>query len=231
VGQFCTKPGVVFVPAAHDLTDEVGALLVTGEGVGTPQPMLNRRILDSYVQGVERLLELGVLDVVAGAVTPADAEVASPIVLVTSLDDFRKHREVLEEECFGPSSVLVRYDSLEQLEELLGELPGALAACLHADEVEYGAVEGVVARLRGFAGRVVVDGWSTGVAVTWTMHHGGPWPATTNALHTSVGATAARRFLRPITFQGTPAPLLPQVLHDGNPLGVPRRVDGRLELA
>lgn len=231
VGQFCTNPGVVFVPASHDLTAEVGALLVDGEDFGTPQPMLNQRILDSYVAGVERLRELGAVDVVGGSVTPADATVASPIVFVTDVERFREHREVLEDECFGPSSVLVRYDSLGQLEELLGELPGALVASLHAEEGEYSALAGIVARLRGVAGRIVVDGWPTGVAVTWTMHHGGPWPATTNALHTSVGATASRRFLRPITFQDTPVPLLPEALHDGNPFGVPRRVDGRLELA
>jgi NADP-dependent aldehyde dehydrogenase len=231
VGQFCTNPGIVLVPASHDLTAEVGALLADGEPVGEPRPMLNQRILDAYVDGVERLRGLGTLDVVAGSVTSADAGVASPIVFVTDVDGFRVHREILGHECFGPSSVLVRYDSLAQLEDLLRDMPGALTASLHAEEDEYDVIGDILARLRGFAGRIVVDGWPTGVAVTWTMHHGGPWPATTNALHTSVGATAARRFLRPITFQDAPAGLLPEVLHDDNPLGVPRRVDGRLELA
>src|SRR5699024_8781389 len=104
VGQFCTNPGVVFVPASDDLTAEVEALLVEGQDVAAPQPMLNRRILDSYVAGVERLRGLGALDVVAGSITAVDADVASPIVFVTDVERFREHREVLEHECFGPSS-------------------------------------------------------------------------------------------------------------------------------
>jgi NADP-dependent aldehyde dehydrogenase len=78
------------------------------------------------------------------------------------------------------------------------------------------------------AGRVIFNGWPTGVAVTWAMQHGGPWPATTGSLHTSVGQTAARRFLRPVAYQGLPQELLPEALRDGNPLGIVRRVDGVL---
>jgi NADP-dependent aldehyde dehydrogenase len=73
-----------------------------------------------------------------------------------------------------------------------------------------------------------VDGYPTGVGVTWAMHHGGPWPATTDSGHTSVGATSIRRFLRPVAWQGVPDALLPPELQDANPLGIPRRVDGRI---
>jgi len=87
----------------------------------------------------------------------------------------------------------------------------------------------LTARLGRLAGRVVFNGWPTGVAVTWAQNHGGPWPASTS-LHTSVGATAIRRFLRPVAFQSAPDHALPAELRDGNPLGIPRRVDGRLVL-
>jgi NADP-dependent aldehyde dehydrogenase len=87
----------------------------------------------------------------------------------------------------------------------------------------------VLDRLETVAGRVLFDGWPTGVAVNWAQHHGGPWPATTSA-HTSVGATAVRRFLRPIAYQSAPAGLLPEALRDENPLRIPRRVDGVIVL-
>jgi len=88
---------------------------------------------------------------------------------------------------------------------------------------------GLLGILRKKAGRIIVNGWPTGVAVTWSQHHGGPWPATTSVLHTSVGATAIRRFLRPVVYQNVPDDLLPAELQEANPLGIPRRVDGALQ--
>ena len=82
--------------------------------------------------------------------------------------------------------------------------------------------------LRDRAGRLVYNGWPTGVAVAWAMHHGGPYPSTTASIHTSVGVTAVRRFLRPVCYQNTPQALLPEALRDDNPLGLPRRIDGAI---
>jgi NADP-dependent aldehyde dehydrogenase len=229
VGQFCTKPGVVFVPASDDLTSQVASLLEGDRA--TARPMLNDRILDSYTQGLARLIETDVVEVVAGEVTSPGAAAATPIVFATSIEAMRGKFDVFTNECFGPTSVLVRYSSLEELEELLADLPGCLAACMQADAVEFDALGGVFSALRSLAGRVVLDGWPTGVAVTWAIHHGGPWPATTNALHTSVGASAIRRFLRPQSYQNVPGELLPAELRDENLHTIPRRVDGRLELA
>jgi NADP-dependent aldehyde dehydrogenase len=98
---------------------------------------------------------------------------------------------------------------------------------LHAEPGE--EVTGLADWMASRAGRVLFGGWPTGVAVSWAQHHGGPWPAT-NTVFTSVGATAVRRFLRPVVYQDAPASVLPPALRDGNPLGIPRRVDGRLEL-
>jgi NADP-dependent aldehyde dehydrogenase len=119
---------------------------------------------------------------------------------------------------------------MADLSSSLDALPGSLTVAVHAENDDVAALGPIVARLRDKAGRVVFDGWPTGVAVTWSMQHGGPWPATTSSLHTSVGATAIRRFLRPVTYQDAPPALLPEALRDDNPWRMPRRVDGRLVL-
>ena len=110
--------------------------------------------------------------------------------------------ETLLEECFGPVTVLVRYSSEEELHTALRAVPGSLTATLHSEPGD--EVAETLALLQARAGRVLFAGWPTGVAVTWSQQHGGPWPATTS-LHTSVGATAIRRFLRPVAYQSAPA--------------------------
>ncbi|NUS10870.1 MAG: aldehyde dehydrogenase (NADP(+)), partial [Streptomyces sp.] len=136
---------------------------------------------------------------------------------------------VLLEECFGPLTVVVRYGSAEELAGVLDRLPGNLTATAHLGAAEAaepgGPAAGLLARLSALAGRVLVNGWPTGVAVTAAQHHGGPYPATTST-STSVGGTAIERWLRPVAYQDTPPALLPPELQDANPLGVPRRVDG-----
>ena len=99
---------------------------------------------------------------------------------------------------------------------------------MHAEPGEQDFARPLLRELRERAGRIVWNGWPTGVAVSWAMHHGGPYPATSAPLHTSVGMTAIRRFLRPVTYQDCPQELLPQVLRDSAAGGIERRVDGRL---
>jgi NADP-dependent aldehyde dehydrogenase len=120
--------------------------------------------------------------------------------------------------------VLLRHGSAGELRAALGQLEGQLTASLHAEPGE--DVAELVELLSARAGRLVFDGFPTGVAVTHGMHHGGPYPACSNPLHTSVGATAIRRFLRPVAFQNAPTAVLPPELRDENPLGIWRRVDG-----
>ncbi|MGH3680041.1 MAG: aldehyde dehydrogenase (NADP(+)), partial [Natronosporangium sp.] len=112
---------------------------------------------------------------------------------------------------------------------VLDALPGSLTGTIHADPAtDAELIATLTDRLTARAGRVIFDGWPTGVAVSWAMHHGGPWPATTNAGHTSVGVTAIRRFQRPVVYQNAPEAVLPPALRDGNPWRIPRRVDGTL---
>jgi NADP-dependent aldehyde dehydrogenase len=147
-------------------------------------------------------------------------------VLSTTVDAVLEDPEVLLDEVFGPVTLLVRYDTLDRVREALRAAPGSLTTTLHAEDGE--DVRGLLDEMTQLSGRVLYGGWPTGVAVSWAQQHGGPYPASTS-LHTSVGTTAIRRFLRPVAFQTMPDALLPEPLQEGNPLGIPRRVDGRLE--
>jgi len=118
---------------------------------------------------------------------------------------------IIEIECFGPAGLIVAYDSDDEAVELASAVPGSLVATIHADEHEPLAAR-LLPVLATRAGRVVWNGWPTGVAVTAAQHHGGPYPAATSALHTSVGTTAIRRFQRPVSYQSVPPSLLPAEL-------------------
>jgi NADP-dependent aldehyde dehydrogenase len=134
------------------------------------------------------------------------------------------------DECFGPVTVIVRYAVVTDLGRVLASVPPSLTGSIHLDSADDpGTVRRLVDQLVERSGRIVFNGYPTGVRVSWAQHHGGPWPST-NSLHTSVGATAIRRFLRPLAWQDAPEWLLPEELRDGF-TAVPRRVDGRLELA
>jgi NADP-dependent aldehyde dehydrogenase len=225
-GQFCTKPGLLFLPKGHGLDDALAAA-VAEASVG---PLLNARIRKGYDQVAASLSGVeGVRAVVAPTATDAPGFRVSPVLLAVSATDLVARADELLEECFGPAALIIEYGSSDELTTALDALPGALTATVHADPATEGdLVRGLVDRFAVKAGRVIYDGWPTGVAVTWAMQHGGPWPATTNALHTSVGATGTRRWLRPVAYQGVPDEFLPDVLRDANPLGIPRRINGSL---
>ncbi|MEU8676482.1 aldehyde dehydrogenase (NADP(+)) [Streptomyces sp. NPDC048560] len=227
-GQFCTKPGFVLLPAGgsgdqllKSLTDAVSD---SGSAV-----MLDRRMRDAFVAGVRERSELP--DVTTPVTPGAGGEhtVAPGFLTVPAqrLTGDGPHDALLEE-CFGPVTVVARYETEDEITAVLSRLPGNLTATLQTatDETDEGAAR-LLAALTPLAGRVLVNGWSTGVAVAPAQHHGGPYPATTST-STSVGATAIERWLRPVTYQTTPDALLPPELRESNPLGLPRRVDGHL---
>ncbi|MBT1097157.1 aldehyde dehydrogenase (NADP(+)) [Streptomyces chartreusis] len=231
VGQFCVKPGLVLVPsgAAGDgllksLTDAVSD---TDAGV-----LLDHRMRDNFIAGVAERTELP--DVQSPVTPGAGGEhTVSAGFLTVAADRLTTEGayDLLLEECFGPVTVVARYDDDAQAQAVLSRLPGNLTATVHLS-AEEAAGEGrgaeILAELTPLAGRVLVNGWPTGVAVAPAQHHGGPYPATTST-STSVGGTAIERWLRPVVYQGAPAALLPAELRDENPLGLPRRFNGRLE--
>jgi acyl-CoA reductase-like NAD-dependent aldehyde dehydrogenase len=160
------------------------------------------------------------------AVVPGgDGEAPEPALLLTSVADVRRDPDLLAEEMFGPASLVVQYDDAADLVEVAGLLTGQLTATVHAEPGD--DVTALTDVLTRKAGRLVLDGWPTGVTVSHAQHHGGPFPATTAAGTTSVGTAAVRRFVRPVAFQGFPDDRLPPPLQESNPWGVPRRVDGR----
>ncbi|MFI7387688.1 aldehyde dehydrogenase (NADP(+)) [Streptomyces sp. NPDC049813] len=232
VGQFCVKPGLVFAPngAAGDslVTSLTAAVSSTAAGV-----LLDHRMRENFVAGVAERAEL--VDVEAPVTPGAGGEhTVSPgflTVPATHLAIEGGAHDLLLEECFGPVTVVARYESTDEVSAVLSRLPGNLTATLQLSEGE-AAGEGrgakLLAELTPLAGRVLVNGWPTGVAVAPAQHHGGPYPATTST-STSVGGTAIERWLRPVSYQTTPEALLPPELRDDNPLGLPRRYNGRLE--
>lgn len=221
VGQFCTKPGLLFLPAGHGLEP---ALLAAVEQVAAA-PLLYAGVAARYDEIGTGLAQTPGVRVLKQGVQ--DGLEASPTLLAVDGAAFRAAAAVLTEECFGPISILVSYSNIDELADLFALLPGSLTATVHAEESDFDGLDPVIQAMAARAGRLVFNGWPTGVAVSWAQQHGGPYPATT-APHTSVGVTALRRFQRPLTYQGFPTPLLPAALVDGNPLGIVRRVDGEL---
>ncbi|GAA3724214.1 NADP-dependent aldehyde dehydrogenase [Spinactinospora alkalitolerans] len=232
-GQFCTKPGVLLLP-------EGAALEPLAEAVRRrpAAALLNERIERGFTAGLRSLADHPAVEVLVEG-GPSDDTVDTdgadggtawtPSLVHTSARRFLEHLDDLLEERFGPVSLVVTYSEESELLGIADALPGQLTATVHGEESD-GVAAPLLDRLRRRAGRVLWNGWPTGVSVTHAMHHGGPYPATTSVLHTSVGGTAIRRFLRPVCYQQVPQHLLPEVLRDGNPLDVPRRVNGELRL-
>ncbi|UNS96335.1 aldehyde dehydrogenase (NADP(+)) [Streptomyces tubbatahanensis] len=232
-GQFCVKPGLVLVPEGPDGDRTLDALAVTLRDTA-PGHLLDARMRDAFLDGVRTRAALAKVQapVEAGAGEEETGRTVRPGVLTLAARDLDEEHALLWEECFGPVTVAVRYGDEADIEAVLARVTGSLTATLHLGTEEAaregGTAAALLARLTALAGRVVVNGWPTGVAVAPAQHHGGPYPATTST-STSVGATAIERWLRPVAYQDTPEALLPPELRDGNPLGLPRRVDGTRE--
>jgi NADP-dependent aldehyde dehydrogenase len=225
-GQFCTKPGLVFVP-----DDERGAAFaaLVAERVASREPgaFLNAGIAAHLQQQVGRT---AALPAVQRLTAPATARTpgfwGAGIVVTVPADDFLATAS-LQEEYFGPFTLVVRC-APDRMGDVAATLEGSLTATIHADAGDYEWAQALADTLRDRAGRLVWNGYPTGVAVVGAMQHGGPYPACSSPLHTSVGTAAIERFLRPVAYQNLPDALLPEPLRDANPLGILRRVDGRV---
>lgn len=218
-GQFCTNPGLLFIPDDSALLAELAAAI----RAATAGPLLSDRIRQSYVDTTAKLAD-GTLRPLAEG-TPADgAWSVSPQAWRIDLEFFAVQTPRLTEEIFGPAGLVITYSTVDALCTVLSQLEGSLTGSVHATDAESVAASAVAAALRPLVGRLIYNGWPTGVAVCWAMHHGGPWPATTAPLHTSVGGTALRRWQVPTSYQNWPQPLLPPELRDDNPLGIPRLI-------
>jgi len=225
VGQFCTNPGVV-VGVAGELFDRFVRRLEALVRDARPGTMLYPALLQSYEAGVLRLSAVdGTTTVRASAGGPESC--ALPSLFDTTAQAFLGHPE-LSEEVFGPSTVVVRCASREEMDAVARRLDGQLTATIHGTPADLAGHAWLVSILEDKAGRLIVNGFPTGVEVGAAMQHGGPYPATTDSRTTSVGTAAIHRFARPVAYQNFPQPSLPAELQDGNPRGIWRLVDGAI---
>jgi NADP-dependent aldehyde dehydrogenase len=219
-GQFCTKPGVLFVPRDSSLVQEIA---------GIPLPpaarLLNPRIQQGYVDSLTTIQDRADVRVLA-AMDGAIADPPAPTVLVTDVDAVLRDPLALVTEVFGPTALVVEYDDEAQLLDVARVIDGQLTATIVGEDADELAPE-LIRLLSKRAGRILWNQWPTGVSVTYAQQHGGPYPASTTPGTTSVGTAAIERFLRPVAYQGLPQHLLPAALRDDNPLAVPRRVNGK----
>ncbi|AGP41397.1 2,5-dioxovalerate dehydrogenase [Sorangium cellulosum] len=213
VGQFCTKPGLVLGLASPEWDAFARSVADRARAVA-PGVMLHAGIQASFDRSVRELNGVEWL-------TDAGARVAR-----VSAADFARQPH-LAHEIFGPYALLVTASSRAELLELLGALEGQLTATLHGTAEDLAAAQDLVDVLGRVAGRLVFNGYPTGVEVSHAMHHGGPYPASSDVRFTSVGTAAIFRFARPVCYQSCPPALLPPALRDENPLGITRLVDGQ----
>ncbi len=226
-GQFCTNPGLLFLPSGErgDAFLRAAGQAVAG---AAGQPMLTPGIAEAYASGTASLRGTEGIRVVgegsaAGDHAPAPVIYEAPAELL-ALDD-----STVTDEVFGASGVVVRFDDVADLLPRLEGLEGQLTATVHARDSDAEQARALVGVLELRAGRVLFNGWPTGVEVGHAMVHGGPFPATSDSRSTSVGSLAIERFQRPVAYQDVPSALLPEAVRDDNPWGLRRRIDGELE--
>jgi 2,5-dioxopentanoate dehydrogenase len=226
VGQFCTNPGLVVTlasPAAESFIQKAGSHFEASKA-GT---MLTSGIKNAYDTGVDRLRQVEGVSVAASGAAAEGSCAGTAYLLRASAEALLTHPE-LAEEVFGPSSLAVTANSKEELMRIAGSLHGHLTATLHATVEDLEEYSDLVRILERKVGRLLVNGFPTGVEVGHAMVHGGPFPATTDARSTSVGTAAIYRFARPICYQDFPTQALPAALQNDNPLQLWRLVNGQM---
>ncbi len=226
VGQFCTNPGLVIGIGGSDL-DKLRAGVASAVSTTPPATMLHPGIGKAYAAGIARLSSADGVTV-AGKAGPGEAATqASAALFATDAAHFLKEGE-LSEENFGPSSLMVACGTPEELEQVARKLDGQLTASVHGTSDDFARYHSLISVLETRVGRLIFNGYPTGVEVCSAMQHGGPYPATTDSRTTSVGTAAIERFTRPICYQDTPQEQLPLELRSDNPNGIWRLVEGKL---
>jgi 2,5-dioxopentanoate dehydrogenase len=213
-GQFCTNPGLVIAIDGPDL-DRFVSLTAKKLASSTPAVMLTPGIAASH-QAIRQQ---------AGAPACAEPGRGSPALFEVAAAALAKDPSIAQE-VFGASALVVRCADSEEMAQVLRGLEGQLTGTLHFDDTDRDAAARLLPLLVDRAGRILANGWPTGVEVTRAMVHGGPFPATSDGRTTSVGTLAMQRFVRPVCYQDLPDALLPPALRTDNPWQLPRRIDG-----
>ncbi|MCL4113010.1 UNVERIFIED_CONTAM: hypothetical protein GTU68_064140 [Idotea baltica] len=224
-GQFCTNPGLILGIKSTSLDSFIKTL---GESIEAIDPicMLHPNIYKGFENGKNELSGQGGVNIVAEYSDDAAPNYAKQRVLTVNGVNFLKNTK-LHQEVFGPFSVVVRCENAAELTEIIEKLEGQLTGTILGSNEEISTFGAVVTALQSRVGRIIFNGVPTGVEVCPSMHHGGPFPATTDSRFTSVGTSAIKRWVRPVAFQNWPQKALPSALKNDNPLGINRLVDSK----
>ncbi|MDP9160704.1 MAG: aldehyde dehydrogenase (NADP(+)), partial [Acidobacteriota bacterium] len=198
---------------------------LTTRSAGT---MLSPQIHSAYQRGLERLDAIPEVHTLARIETAQQGCLGTPALFSTTAKQLLTQPESADE-VFGPSSIVVGCETRDEMRTVLEQLPGQLTASLLLEDEDFDMARVLLPLLERKVGRIVFNGFPTGVEVSYAMVHGGPFPATSDSRSTSVGASAIERFLRPVSYQNMPMALMPISLQDANPLKIWRVRDGKLE--
>jgi NADP-dependent aldehyde dehydrogenase len=226
VGQFCTSPGVVVTKKSGD-SEKFLQHLKTFNAETAAGTMLSEQIKNNYSKGIENLYHAEGVELVGSGADDSSGNKATSNVFTTNFETFSKNRS-LSEEIFGPVTLNVSANSKTQMLEVAEKLEGHLTATIHGTDEDLVEYKDLIKILEQKVGRLIFNGFPTGVEVCHSMVHGGPFPATTAPQSTSVGTAAIKRFVRPVCYQDFPQAALPEPLKDANPLKIWRMVNGEM---
>ncbi|MGO3929854.1 aldehyde dehydrogenase (NADP(+)) [Rhodopseudomonas pseudopalustris] len=225
VGQFCTNPGLVVAVEGKGLSEFLSGASET-LSTTSPAPMLTSGIHSAYCKGVDRLRSHQAVRLVAEGAA-GNGAFARAALFKTTAEAFLFDRG-LQDEIFGPVSLVVAAKDWAEVKRVLQSLEGQLTTALHVDPVDYDRARDLLSHLETLAGRLIINGFGTGVEVGHAIVHGGPYPATSDGRTSSIGSLAIERFLRPVAYQDFPVELQPQAIQNDNPLKLKSRQNGFL---
>lgn len=225
VGQFCTNPGLLFAIKGEEL-NEFKIQLSKALEKTTPDTMLHRGIEEAYIKKSNDMVAQAEVELLTQSETDPTQGQGRPMIASAKGVDFIKN-PALQEEVFGPFSMIIECDNKEELDACIQSLNGQLTGTVIGEQSDFDNHSTTLNILEHKVGRLIFNGVPTGVEVCPSMHHGGPYPSSTDARFTAVGVHSIKRFLRPVAYQNTPNELLPKALRNTNPLGITRLVDGQ----
>jgi NADP-dependent aldehyde dehydrogenase len=227
VGQFCTNPGIMAAIDGPELEEFISAFTKEANNIA-PQTMLNKSIWESFYAKKDKALNEKGVKILWKKNNEKNNIDVSPTLATISFSDF-KQNTLLHKEIFGPYSLLVICENITEIKEFIEVLKGQLTTSVFADGDDFNNYKDIFELLEQKTGRLIVNNPPTGVEVCPSMHHGGPFPSTTDSRFTSVGTDAIKRFVRPVSYQNLPQELLPDEIKDGNPLKIWRYVNGEFK--
>ena len=226
VGQFCTKPGLIICQKNQKLDNFIKKFSTKVNNI-KPATMLNPNICFSYNESLNKMFDESLIKMEGILDQRNDGNNAISMIGSIDGDIFLKNKN-LKNEVFGPFSLIVKCKNIEEINNVILSVGGQLTGSIFADEIELKSISKTIDLLKIKVGRIIYNGVPTGVEVCTSMHHGGPFPSSSDSRFTAVGSDAIKRFVRPISYQSFPQVMLPDELKDENPLNILRNVNGTL---